>query len=116
MTYEPFHFPNGKTSKLINEPDSDDDSDEEEELEYYGKPVLFGVRHKSEIFTVDTLTDTKAISSKDRMRWASAKDHLLKAIEVQPKRHLKQLNETHLKEGKKRIKERADKLEKELAA
>jgi len=95
-----FEFPNGKKTVCMNPPQPDDDTDDEEEPEYYGQPTLFFVRYKNEIYTADTLTDTKYIDRETRMRWGTTKDNLLKHCGIQARFHASTMFETDLVNGK----------------
>jgi len=106
MTFPPFKFPNGKTSILVKKHYSDSEA-EDEEPEYYGRQVLFGVRHKGEIFTGDTLSDTSCLDGKSRMRWSTNKEGLFKAVMIQDKFHTSQMHGVDLVNGKENIKAKA---------
>jgi len=102
--YEIAKFRNGKTVREIPNPLADTD-DDDEDTEYHGLPCLFGVRFKGQIVTADTMTDSKAVHNRDKMRWAQDILSLRQAINKQPRFHLNGIDEQALAVGKERFTE-----------
>jgi len=98
-----FKYPNGEEQDLKKKVDSDDED------EWWGTPVVFFVRYQGEIYSADTLTDGPSLNVRQKMKWATNKDNLLKSCGIQDKFHLKKLHDPDLVNGKALFKARYQK-------
>jgi len=93
-------FPNGKTAIYKKPDDSDDEQDSDFIPEYHGVMAFIAVRYKDEVYTADTLTDSRGVlHGRTKMVWTKDKQDLLQAMGIQASKHIKQMDETKLADG-----------------
>merc|ERR1719357_199769 len=89
-------FKNGK--KPVQKPMEDSD-DEDEVPQYHGTPVVFAVRFKSNIYTADTMSDSPALTTRQRMTWSGLKMPMNRAMGRKAKFHTEKMMENDLVNG-----------------
>jgi len=88
-----------KNGKKPDQKPMEDSDDEDEVPIYFGTPVVFAVRFKSNIYTADTMSDSPALSTRQRMTWSGLKMPMNRAMGKQDKYHTDKMLENDLVNG-----------------